>query len=107
MANEDELAERELVEQMRSEAERRGMDPSLVQEEDVQIKPDDSKIHIKWKDVEVTVPAPPREAVSSWIEKNGQGIAGSLFTLAGVVVTGALALAAASILGPKGVDLDL
>ncbi len=101
MTNEDDLAQRELVEQMREEAERRGIDPSVVHEEDIHVTPDNSNIRIKWRDIEISLPAPPKEAVSNWIRENGQGIAASLFTIAGVVVTGALSIAAASILGAK------
>ena len=98
MATSDDLAD-ELVGQMRSEAERRGIDPAVVQEDDVQVERDNSSFHFSWKDVEVTIPAPSRAAVDGWFKENGQAIAGSLMTLAGVVVTGALTIAAAAILG--------
>ena len=100
MATNDDL-EGELVEQMRTEAKHRGIDPSLVQADDVQVEREDSSIHFNWKDVAVTIPAPGKAAVDEWFKENGQAIAGSLMTLAGVVATGALTIVAAAILGSK------
>lgn len=101
MKKEDDLTG-EFVEQMRSEAERRGMDPSRVREEDVEVDRDNSKIHFKWKDIGVSLPAPSRDAIDSWFKQNGQAIAGSVMTIAGVAV----GVAAAAFLGSKGVDVD-
>ena len=92
----------EFMQQMREEARRRGIDPSRVRAEDVEVDRDNSKIHFKWKDISVTLPAPSREAIDKWFEQNGQAIAGSIMTIAGVAV----GVAAAAFLGGKGIDLD-
>lgn len=97
----DKGLENDLVEQLQAEAERRGIDPSVVDPADVQVEREDSTIHFSWKDVEVTVPAPGKAAVDKWFDENGQAIAGSLMTLAGVVVTGVLAIGAAAALMAK------
>lgn len=93
MPEKDVFAE-ELARQMQSEAKRRGIDPAVVQEEDVQVNRDTSNIRIRWKGVDIAIPAPSREAVDAWFAQNGQAIAGSVLTLAGVVVGGAIAIAA-------------
>ena len=69
MADKDDFAD-ELARQMRNEAERRGIDPSLVQKEDVQVDRDNANIHIRWKDVDIAMPAPSREAISGWFAQN-------------------------------------
>ncbi|HEY5548776.1 MAG TPA: hypothetical protein VIL17_04195 [Coriobacteriia bacterium] len=100
MTPRDDFAD-ELAEQMRDEAKRRGIDPSLVQEKDVQVNREDSTIRIKWKDVDIAMPAPSRDAVDAWFTQNGQVIAGSVLTLAGVVVGGAIAIATGKSSGLK------
>lgn len=92
MPENDAFAE-ELTRQMKTEAKRRGIDPAVVQEEDVRINRDNASIHIKWKDVDIAMPAPSKDVVDSWFAQNGQAIAGSVLTLAGVVVGGAIAFA--------------
>jgi hypothetical protein len=83
----------ELARQMRDEAERRGIDPSFVQEKDVRVKRESSNIRIKWKDIDIVMPAPSKDAIDSWLAQNGQAIAGSIMTLAGVALGGAIAFA--------------
>jgi len=80
---------------LRAEAVKLGIDPSLVQLEDVSVAKSGEKMRFKWRDIEVEAPAPSQEAFDSWFEQNGQVIAGAVIALAGVTI-GIIASAASS-----------
>lgn len=83
-----------MLEQLRAEAEKMGIDPSRIRLEDVGVTQKGEKIRFKWGDIEVEAPAPSPEAFDSWFEENGKVIAGAVVALAGVTIglIGAVAL---------------
>lgn len=83
-----------LLQQLKAEAKRLGLDPNLVRREDIDASQKGDKIKVKWRDVEIEVPGPSQEAFDSWFEENGKVIAGAVVALAGVTIglLGAVAL---------------
>lgn len=87
-----------LLSEFKKAAKEKGIDPNLIKKEDLSAEKKGNKIHIKWKDVEVEVPAPSQETVDSWFKENGQVIAGALLALGAVAVGGVIAIATAATL---------
>lgn len=88
----------EFLQEIKKAAENSGLDPELVTKEDLSARRAGNKIHIRWKDVEVEIPAPSQDELNSWFRESGQAIGGALMALAGVALTGTLAIAAAKVL---------
>lgn len=84
-----------LLNEIHKAAKERGIDPNLIKKEDLSVEKTGNKIHVKWNDVEIEIPAPSQETLDSWFKENGQVIAGALLTLGAVVVGGAIAIATA------------
>nr|WP_297461214.1 hypothetical protein [uncultured Halomonas sp.] len=87
-----------LLNEFKKAAKEKGIDPALIRKEDLTAEKKGNKIHIKWNDVEIDVPAPSQEALDSWFKENGQVIAGAVLTLGAVAVGGVIAIAAAATL---------
>lgn len=87
-----------VFEEVKVAAEKEGVDPQKIKREDISVEQKGSKIHVKWKEVEIEMPAPSQEYVDSWFKENGQVIAGSLITLGAVAVGGVIAIASAATL---------
>ncbi|MDK1397982.1 hypothetical protein [Pseudomonas protegens] len=83
-----------MLEKLKAEAIKLGIDPQLVRLEDISVSKSAEKIRVKWRDIEVEAPAPSQEAFDSWFEENGKVIAGAVVALAGVTIglIGAVAL---------------
>lgn len=92
----DESVNDALFNAIKKAAEEKGLDPDRIKKEDLNAEKRGGKVHVKWRDVEVEVPAPSQESIDTWFKKNGQVIAGSLLTLGAVAVGGAIAIAAAA-----------
>lgn len=78
--------EEKFVRELRQEAARKGIDPELFTTEAVRTERVGRSIHLKWKAVEVNVPAPSKEALDAWFDKYGGVIVGAVIALAGVAV---------------------
>lgn len=94
----NELINDALLDEIQKAAKERGIDPSLIKKEDLNVEKTGNKIHVKWKDVEIEIPAPSQETLDSWFKENGQVIAGALLTLGAVTVGGIIAIATAATL---------
>lgn len=75
-----------MLEQLKAEAAKLGIDPNLVRLEDVCVVKGAEKLRVKWRDIEIEAPAPSQEAFDSWFEENGKVIAGAVIALAGVTI---------------------
>jgi hypothetical protein len=91
MSTEQQLEDK-FFQEIRGEAVKRGIDPSLIEKKDIHVERSSNNIHVKWKDVEVNVPGPSQGALDVWFSKNGEIIAGAVVALAGVALGGAVAL---------------
>ncbi|MDN7143868.1 hypothetical protein KC131_24800 [Pseudomonas sp. JQ170] len=84
-----------MLEKLRTEAVKLGIDPTLVQLDDISVAKTGDKMRFKWRDIEIEAPSPSQETFDSWFEQNGQVIAGAAIALAGVTL-GIIASAASS-----------
>ncbi|WP_434559805.1 hypothetical protein [Pseudomonas sp. R1-6] len=75
-----------MLEQLKNEATKMGIDPDLVRLEDISVMKRAEKIRVKWRDIEIEAPAPSQETFDSWFEENGKVIAGAVVALAGVTI---------------------
>jgi len=78
----------------------RSVDTAQLKDAAVHIQRQDKNLHIKWGEVEVTLPAPSQETVNSLFKQYGGVIIGALVALASVVV-GAGVVVAATITSKK------
>lgn len=79
--------EKKLRKQIEAELKEKGISKKELNSEDIQLKKIGNKIDIKYKDIEVSIPAPSQEAIDSWWKDAGKYITGGLLALAGVVVS--------------------
>ena len=76
---------------LKSKASEAGVDPALISESDVHVESAGRTVNVEYGGASVSLPAPSQSALDEWFAENGKVIAGSLLTLAAVVVGAAIA----------------
>jgi len=85
------------IDEVKKTAREKGIDPNLINREEITAERKNDKIHIAWKDMVIKVPAPSQETIDSWFKENGKVIAGAILTLGAVTVGGAIVIASAAV----------
>lgn len=88
MTKDDDFEEIEahLHEELTKTAKERGLDLADAQDAPVHVERDSKILHVKWGDVEVSVPTPSRGAMDSVFKQCGTVIVGALISLASIAL---------------------
>jgi len=87
---------KEIRKDVKEKLSENGIKESDINTDNIDIKTKDNKLIIKYKDAEVSLPAPSQEAIDSWWKKSADMVVGAVVGAVCVVVGVAVGVAVAS-----------